>query len=1278
MDIKAFIKNANEEYLKTKNEIEKEREALSQSLEQAQNALNREKERFKAEEEELLSILDATKKERIGEIERVAIERMDILKAEKEKILKDEASRRQNVENAYKERFESLEREHTERLEERKRRYEVRQELAKREYQELRLNLESSSAVHGDMGAMLANQQNRALLEKIDDIEDKNVTLRASIHQELESYSEKLIEYLKLRDFTFEPPSKKDLLERAKSYYDSLDELNSLQAQLQKVQGCDALVEYNRAKLEEAKKELERNLNEIDEWYASELENENRNYVSEKNILEKQRGNSDIEKPELVERIAQIDKELKEIEENLVVESGKIMEDLSRSEGAKTRMFNMVKADELRKQEELLKEARERLEEFVKGQDKRLEDLLNRIKKELQDLIGSGRDFSVGQIRDGKVRTTLPKTITIGGCGATAFECELLEKLYGKGSYDLPATISVDVLGGEPLIFTSENDQYLDRIIGGITLKFLEEFPQGSLGVRIASCKREIFDAVASGIMENQKEDVISKDTQPSLTYAEAEANRITAKLTKEIKTAYDLYEREKGQVVTLVVIRDGIEEILADGEMKAILRKLLSERGIKAGVRFIIACKDPRDLEGLYENAISISVRGEDVFYEGEKIDVCTIPEQDISFFIKGVFSDIASLGGGNADGDIRFASYYVGRGEEGKKERIKEEIKKNKENKALSIDGRISYEDLGFESPPKKMGEEIALPVGLTKDGVASICFDCGTQGGQNTGCLVLGATSTGKSSLLHSLVLESCKKYSPKDLELWLLDFKREGAVNRYQNAKIPHIRVLRQGASECDIYYVLNSLCEEIERRINFFKTTGAGIREKSFDNVFEYNQFVEKNGCYGDTLSRIVLVVDEMQELFQNKENSLIGDIMTRLAAVTVKGRAVGIHTVIIANGIGPELHALRGAYVNHVKCKVSFRLSSSSLEEAQLGSDFDGYAEQISTLAPGEMYISQEGGLAKAKTPYVNSELLDGYFEGIRKEYKDFSDGDCPQTSKGSVWQNGGAQLVVGENDYTGKPAYVVFDKTRSSLAVLSKGEEIQSRILSAILIGVSEQKGARALCCNGASIFEALFDSTLKERAGLSVRAYGKTDFAELIKDAYGELVSRRNSSQRNDSPTFVIINGLSRLPFGDGKISNDEGPRFASMVSSSKREKDASIDDIFDMLKSEPRKVGFVKPTQDFNISVRDALQALITEGGPLGIFVVISLDGAKNCESLVSRCHTRIASPDTLGECDLEGCGLGGLVPFLSKIKDEDDARVIIASGNSIDKIRPIIFG
>jgi hypothetical protein len=416
--------------------------------------------------------------------------------------------------------------------------------------------------------------------------------------------------------------------------------------------------------------------------------------------------------------------------------------------------------------------------------------------------------------------------------------------------------------------------------MGGITLKFIEEFPKDSLGVKIVSNPREVFEAIARGIGDDN--DVMSREPMQMLAYADAEENRITGKLTRDIKNAYELYEAEKGQVITLLVIRDGIDEILDSGAMSAILRKLLSERGRNAGIRLLIACNDSERLKPFLENGVVVSIKGENAFYQDERVDICSIPSKDVDFFISGAFSDIASL----YSGDIPLASLCPEKNEEAP--RVKIRASKLDLSKRCSLGKGITYEDLGFDGEIEEAGEEIDLPVGMTEYGIGSISLDCSLEGSQNTGCLVLGATSTGKSSLLHSLVVEGCKKYAPSDLELWLLDFKRDGAVSRYKNDDIPHIKVIKQGADQSDIYYVLNSLCKEIEERLEQFEKTGVGLREKKFENLHEYNQFVKSHTGYGVSLPRIVLVVDEMQELFKNGDSSLVFDIMTKLARVPLR------------------------------------------------------------------------------------------------------------------------------------------------------------------------------------------------------------------------------------------------------------------------------------------------------------------------------------------------------------------------------------------------------
>ena len=55
------------------------------------------------------------------------------------------------------------------------------------------------------------------------------------------------------------------------------------------------------------------------------------------------------------------------------------------------------------------------------------------------------------------------------------------------------------------------------------------------------------------------------------------------------------------------------------------------------------------------------------------------------------------------------------------------------------------------------------------------------------------IIGATGTGKSVLLHNIIIETISKYSPEDLQLYLLDCKLGGVeFNRYKDVK--HVRAL----------------------------------------------------------------------------------------------------------------------------------------------------------------------------------------------------------------------------------------------------------------------------------------------------------------------------------------------------------------------------------------------------------------------------------------------------------------------------------------------------
>src|SRR5436309_2681125 len=100
-----------------------------------------------------------------------------------------------------------------------------------------------------------------------------------------------------------------------------------------------------------------------------------------------------------------------------------------------------------------------------------------------------------------------------------------------------------------------------------------------------------------------------------------------------------------------------------------------------------------------------------------------------------------------------------------------------------------------------------------------------------------LVTGQTGSGKSNLLHMLILSLALAYSPEELELYLIDFKKGVEFNVYAprrdgSGALPHARIV---AIESDREFGLSCLQRlnaEMERR-------GALFRNLGFQNISEY-------------------------------------------------------------------------------------------------------------------------------------------------------------------------------------------------------------------------------------------------------------------------------------------------------------------------------------------------------------------------------------------------------------------------------------------------------
>ncbi len=160
-----------------------------------------------------------------------------------------------------------------------------------------------------------------------------------------------------------------------------------------------------------------------------------------------------------------------------------------------------------------------------------------------------------------------------------------------------------------------------------------------------------------------------------------------------------------------------------------------------------------------------------------------------------------------------------------------------------------------------------------------------------------LMAGQTGSGKSTLLNNIIFNMIAEYPPWELDLYLADFKRV-EFSRYMNNsefKTPHVCAC---AATSEVRYVVSMiqyLVDCMNARETFFARIGVdkiATFRRRYPNV---------------VLPRILLIVDEFQQLFLEaspKESDKIHQLMT---AIVKKGRATGVHVLFSSQEITSTL-----------------------------------------------------------------------------------------------------------------------------------------------------------------------------------------------------------------------------------------------------------------------------------------------------------------------------------------------------------------------------------
>lgn len=173
-----------------------------------------------------------------------------------------------------------------------------------------------------------------------------------------------------------------------------------------------------------------------------------------------------------------------------------------------------------------------------------------------------------------------------------------------------------------------------------------------------------------------------------------------------------------------------------------------------------------------------------------------------------------------------------------------------------------------------------------------------------------LIAGATGSGKSVCINTLIVSVLYKYSPEDVKLLMVDPKvvELSVYNGIPHLLIPVVTDPKRAAA------ALNWAVNEMTRRYKLFADNG--VR-----NVDSYNELVKK-GVIDEKLPYIVIIIDELADLMMACPRD-VEDYICRLAQMA---RAAGMHLVIATQR--PSVDVITGLIKANVPSRISFAVSS--------------------------------------------------------------------------------------------------------------------------------------------------------------------------------------------------------------------------------------------------------------------------------------------------------------------------------------------------------------
>lgn len=335
------------------------------------------------------------------------------------------------------------------------------------------------------------------------------------------------------------------------------------------------------------------------------------------------------------------------------------------------------------------------------------------------------------------------------------------------------------------------------------------------------------------------------------------------------------------------------------------------------------------------------------------------------------------------------------------------------NKENSPVMLRDLLQSKE--FQEAPSRLSFAVGKDI-AGKPVVADI--------GKMPHLLIAGATGSGKSVCINTLIISLLYKASPDEVKLIMVDPKvvELSVYNGVPHLLIPVVTDPKKAAG------ALNWAVSEMTSRYNAFA-------EYRVRNLSEYNKKIENMTIpEGETrpekLPQIVIIVDELADLMMVAPGE-VEDSICRLAQLA---RAAGIHLIIATQR--PSVNVITGLIKANMPSRIAFSVSSGVDSRTIL--DMHG-AEKL--LGKGDMLFYPQGypKPARLQGAFVSDEEVSDIVEFLKDQNPGNGYSSNIQQQMSMAGLSGGASGGDDRDTYFEEAGKFIIDKEKASIGMLQR-----------------------------------------------------------------------------------------------------------------------------------------------------------------------------------------------------------------------------------------------